>query len=106
MAKQIYKLRAFIASFTEPNKKYTIKRKLDGKFTCNCPSWIFNHSGDRTCKHTRAILESGDNIEVLFMHADKFVLDVNGEKWTIIKDLDVNGNKIDPVTGEVIKNGK
>ena len=32
------------------DKIYEVKEK-DGKLSCNCPAWIFNHSG-RTCKHT------------------------------------------------------
>jgi len=94
MPKQVYKLRAFMKSFTDPNKKYTIKRKENGDFTCSCPSWIF--SGEpRGCKHLKAIFDSGDNIEQLFLMADKFVLDIAGEKWEIIKDMDTDGKHVD-----------
>jgi predicted nucleic acid-binding Zn finger protein len=89
MPKIVYKLRAYINSFTNPDKKYVIKRKENGDFTCNCPSWIFNQSGNRQCKHLRAIFESEDNVEKLFMHNDRYVLDIDGEKWQVVKDMEV-----------------
>jgi len=34
-------------------------KKYNGRWilSCNCPAWIFNHSGDRTCKHTKAVAQ-------------------------------------------------
>jgi len=86
MAKVQYKLRATIRSFTDPKKKYTIKQKENGQLTCNCPAWIFNHSGDRKCKHINAILKSKDPIEKMIFASGKYVLDVDGSKWTIEED--------------------
>jgi hypothetical protein len=45
-------------SNSHPGKFYRVKYKKynDGwKLTCNCPAWIYNHSGDRTCKHTKMV---------------------------------------------------
>ena len=97
MPKPVYTLRAFISSFSEANKKYTIKKKDDGTLTCSCPAWIFNHSGNRNCKHLQAITGSGDQIEKLFILGSKYVLDIDGEKWEIIKDMTPNG----PIKKEV-----
>jgi len=41
--------------------EYRVKyKKYNGKWilSCNCPAWIFNHSGDRTCKHTKAVAQT------------------------------------------------
>jgi len=41
-------------------KEYKIKyKKYNGKWilSCNCSAWIFNHSKDRTCKHTIATIQ-------------------------------------------------
>jgi hypothetical protein len=89
MPKVMYTLRAHIKSFTDPNKTYAIKKKQDGTFTCGCPSWRFNQSGDRNCKHLRAIFESGDNLEKLFMHGNSHVLEIDGEKWEVVKEQEV-----------------
>lgn len=40
-----------VPSHTNPDKKYTVKMDERGFLSCNCPSWIFNHRKDRTCKH-------------------------------------------------------
>ena len=42
-------------SHSNPNKTYQVKwKKYGGKIilSCNCPVWIFNQRGDRTCSHT------------------------------------------------------
>jgi len=82
-----YITRALIQSFTNPEKKYTIKRKDDGSYSCSCPSWIFNHSGDRMCKHLRAVLENENGILKLILFGSTRVLDVKGEKFTVM-DMD------------------
>lgn len=38
---------------------YWIKMKNDGLLTCNCPSWIYNQRGDRTCKHIDEVIRAG-----------------------------------------------
>jgi hypothetical protein len=88
MAKMVYKLRAYIRSFTEPDKKYAIKKKQDGTFTCACLDWRFRRTQneDGMCKHLRAVLKDGDNLEKLFMYNDRYVLDIDGVKWEVIKD--------------------
>ena len=38
---------------SQGEKNWTVKRNVDtGKLSCNCPAWIFNKKGDRTCYHT------------------------------------------------------
>ena len=49
-----------VESFTDSSKAYLVKRFERGGqqlMGCSCPAWKFNHSGDRTCKHTAAVLE-------------------------------------------------
>lgn len=41
---------------------YIIKAHERYGMSCNCPSWKFNHHGDRTCKHTVKVRE---HIEVV-----------------------------------------
>jgi hypothetical protein len=48
---KIYTELATMPSKSNPAKVYTIKTDQHGNLSCNCPSWIFNHRGDRTCKH-------------------------------------------------------
>jgi hypothetical protein len=88
MPKPVYTLRAYIKSFTDPNKKYAIKKKQDGTFTCGCPAWRFS-GNPRGCKHLHAIFESGDNLEKIFMHGNSHVLEIDGEKWEVIKEQEV-----------------
>ena len=33
-------------------KTWLVKQDSFGKLSCNCPIWIFNKRGNRTCKHT------------------------------------------------------
>ena len=47
----IYNFVATVKSHSNPDKFYTIKMRHDGLLTCNCPSWIYNQRGNRTCKH-------------------------------------------------------
>lgn len=86
MGKVIYKMRATIRSFSDPDKKYKIKQKENGQLTCNCPAWIFNHSGDRRCKHIDAIEHAKDPIEKMIFASGKYVLNVDGKEWTIEED--------------------
>ncbi len=56
MAKS-YTFVAEVESRSRPGKTWTVKRDDSlGLLTCSCPSWIFNHRGNRTCKHTDAVL--------------------------------------------------
>jgi len=41
------------------NREYSIKMKENGLLTCNCPSWIYNQRGNRTCKHIDEIITAG-----------------------------------------------
>jgi hypothetical protein len=48
-----------VRSHSNPNKFYTIKVDGNGLFSCNCPSWIFNQRGNRTCKHIDELRRRG-----------------------------------------------
>jgi hypothetical protein len=42
-------------------KSYSVKLNLQsGRLTCNCPMWIYNIRGDRTCSHTDRAYEEFD----------------------------------------------
>jgi len=91
-----YKTKATIHSFTDPGKVYTLKMTHDGHITCNCPSWVFNQSGDRQCKHTRAVTENTDNLVTMFFYSDLYSVEIehNGTKWAIQKVGEKNGNGV------------
>jgi len=57
------------------SKVYKIKMREDGLLTCNCPSWIFNQRGDRTCKHIDEIIDAGFVAD----RSGKFIVSTN--KW-------------------------
>ena len=42
-------------SKSKSGKVYTVKRDQTGRLSCDCPPWIFNRYGDRTCYHTRSV---------------------------------------------------
>lgn len=44
-------------------RNYVIKVDENGLFSCNCPSWIFNHRGNRTCKHIDALRRQGLTVD-------------------------------------------
>jgi len=44
-------------------RTYTIKVDSKGLFSCNCPSWIFNQRGNRTCKHIDALRRDGLTVD-------------------------------------------
>lgn len=46
------------SSKSKKDKVYTVKRRNDGMLTCDCPVWVFNRQGDRTCYHTVTTLLS------------------------------------------------
>lgn len=50
-------------STSHPGKFYQVVEK-DGKISCNCPPWIFNRNGDRTCKHTDSIIAKNPKLQV------------------------------------------
>lgn len=43
-----------IATFpsSKGDKTYTVKMNNKGELSCDCPSWIYNQRGNRSCKHT------------------------------------------------------
>ncbi len=55
----------FIAEVPSSNgrRNYTIKVDGSGLFSCNCPSWIFNQRGNRTCKHIDALRTDGMTLD-------------------------------------------
>ena len=51
-----------VATFpsSKGDKVYTVKlNQQTGRLSCDCPAWIFNHRGDRTCKHTDRVQAVG-----------------------------------------------
>ena len=51
-------------SSSNPQKRYRVilngfvnNSERNGMLSCNCPSWVFNQKGDRTCKHTKEIMQ-------------------------------------------------
>jgi len=86
-----FRTAATIHSFTDPEKKYKLKVTSDGKLTCNCPSWIFNQRGDRTCKHTDAVDNHSDNLETLILKSGRYQVEINGNQWIIEKVSNGNG---------------
>jgi hypothetical protein len=55
----------FFAEVPSSNGRRTYKIKVDekGLFSCNCPSWIFNQRGNRTCKHIDALRREGLTVD-------------------------------------------
>jgi len=49
------KIKDFPSSSTA-GKFYSVMKK-DDVLSCNCPPWIFNRNGNRTCKHTEIVRE-------------------------------------------------
>lgn len=49
------------SSKSKSEKLYTVKRNTGtGVLSCDCPVWVFNKNGDRTCYHTmRVLVEEG-----------------------------------------------
>lgn len=44
---------AFVASMTDPDEQYEIKKRDNGQDGCECKSYQFSR-GDKSCKHLRA----------------------------------------------------
>ncbi|MEM2928438.1 MAG: hypothetical protein QXP60_05690 [Nitrososphaerota archaeon] len=87
------KIRAYIQSFTDPNKKYIIRQMDNGDLMCSCPSWFYfkdpiedNGIRKRSCKHIRSILNSDDPIKKMIFNSGKYIIDINGKKWEIRKE--------------------
>ena len=65
MAKQSYRTVTFYAS-SKGDRYYTVKVNMEtGRLSCDCPCWIFNHRGDRTCKHTDRAYDEHDVDQIL-----------------------------------------
>jgi len=58
MAKK-YNFVTDIPSSSNPDKTHHIKMDEQGHLTCDCPIWIYNKRGNRTCKHTDYVNHSG-----------------------------------------------
>ncbi len=55
MAKKVYILVATFESKSRPGRFYEVKKDQQGKFSCNCPAWIYKSNGRRTCRHTEEV---------------------------------------------------
>lgn len=61
---QYESIMTFESKSSKTGKCYTVKRRLDtGAISCDCPQWVFNRNGDRTCYHTERVkvLEANAN---------------------------------------------
>jgi hypothetical protein len=74
MAKR-YSFVASVPSSFNPRKTHDVKMDERGMLTCDCPIWIFNKRGNRTCKHTDFVLQSG------FLNGTAKLLIVKGGRW-------------------------
>ena len=57
-----------IARYKSPkrDKEYTVKLDLQlGRLSCDCPTWIYNKRGNRSCAHTDRAYEEYDIDQVL-----------------------------------------
>ena len=46
----------FESKSSKTGKCYTVKGRVDtGAISCDCPQWVFNRNGDRTCYHTERV---------------------------------------------------
>lgn len=92
MAQKKLKVIATIHSFSEIEKKYTLKQDDVGHLTCNCPAWIFNQSGNRTCKHTDVLTNHSDNLETLIAYSGQYKVEIenDGTRWIIEKKHEPN----------------
>jgi hypothetical protein len=95
---QGYKLRAFIQSFTRLNKKYAIKKNDNGELVCSCPDYIYRRKNqklpeDRLCKHLEKLNQCDDKLAKLFLYiaGDKFVLEIDGDRWEVSQDMTPEG---------------
>jgi len=51
-----YEVMTFESKSSKTGKCYTVKRRVDtGALSCDCPQWVFNRNGDRTCYHTERV---------------------------------------------------
>lgn len=65
MPRPYYRTVAFYPS-SKGERIYTIKVNMaTGRLSCDCPCWIFNARGDRTCPHTDRAYEEYDIDEIL-----------------------------------------
>lgn len=53
---QSYTTVATFESKSKSERVYTVKVDEAGCLSCDCPSWTFNHYGDRTCYHTKSVV--------------------------------------------------
>ena len=57
MSIQYETIMTFESKSSKTGKCYTVKRRVDtGALGCDCPQWVFNKNGDRTCYHTMKVL--------------------------------------------------
>ena len=46
-----------VESRSDITKKYTVSRRPDGTFACDCPAWKFAHAPKPACKHIQGVRE-------------------------------------------------
>jgi len=70
---------SFMAQVPSSNgrREYTIKVDEHGLFSCNCPAWIFNQRGNRTCKHIDSLRRDGLTVD----GTGRLIYGVDGGHW-------------------------
>jgi len=51
-------------------KTYTCSNYLDGRWTCNCPHWLFRLKGKSSCKHIDEAKLHEAQLEHIFINVD------------------------------------
>ncbi|MDP2662041.1 MAG: hypothetical protein Q8R28_15055 [Dehalococcoidia bacterium] len=59
MAKTYAEVATYPSKSSKNGKVYTVKVDEAGVLSCDCPAWVFNTHGDRTCYHTMRVLGIG-----------------------------------------------
>lgn len=82
--KNLITVRTFVSK-TATGKSYTVKKDDKGVLYCDCPVWIYNKYGDRTCYHTRTV-EALDKVRAVTEKLyDNFGRDFGDEPKRIIR---------------------
>jgi len=90
-----------VPSDSDPDKIYTVKEDTAGKLSCDCPIWIYNRRGDRTCKHTdhlKATLKEDEKVKKPTSYNGYDL----GERVTYVKAFESSPTKIVGQSGKII----
>lgn len=85
-----------VASFSDPDKKYTVAKDFQGNFGCSCPAWIFKHKKQgHHCKHISAIIHATDKVLAATLISHQKMEAITLSDWTIrvLDDLSAPAEK-------------